>query len=304
MVEFVDLLLFDQFSGLCLANTVDPLRAANDLAGKQLYSWRFLSVDGKPVRSSSDMQVSVDGALADMRGTMLVSLPSYGYRRHTTPQVTRALAAAARRYLVMAGFDTGAWLLAQAGLLDGYQATIHWEELPAFAETFPDVDTIRERHVSDRDRITCTGALAAFDLMLDRIGDTHGAALRLEVAMLFMAPGAAPSVAPPIAKSRVVGRALSAMRAAIETPLPLPDVARRAGCSLRELEQRMRSELGERPSTIYRRIRLISARKAVLETDLPITEVALRAGYEDASAMTRAFKAEFGVPPRQLRANR
>ncbi len=304
MVEFVDVLLFDQFSGLCLANTVEPLRAANDLAGKQLYSWRFVSVDGNPVRSSSDMTVAADGALSEMRGTMLVALPSYGYRRHATPQVTRALAAASRRYLVMAGFDTGAWLLAQAGLLDGHKATIHWEELAAFEETFPDVSTVRERHISDRDRITCTGALAAFDLMLDRIGETHGAALRLEVAMLFMAPGATPSVAPPIAKSRVVGRALSAMRAEIETPISMPDIARQAGCSLRELEQRMRTELGEPPSTIYRRIRLISARKAILETNQPITEIALRAGYEDGSAMTRAFKAEFGTTPRQLRAAR
>lgn len=87
------------------------------------------------------MTVAADGALSEMRGTMLVALPSYGYRRHATPQVTRALAAASRRYLVMAGFDTGAWLLAQAGLLDGHKATIHWEELAAFEETFPDVST-------------------------------------------------------------------------------------------------------------------------------------------------------------------
>ncbi|UWQ04841.1 GlxA family transcriptional regulator [Aliiroseovarius crassostreae] len=304
MVEFVDLLLFDRFSALCLANTVEPLRAANTLAGKRLYSWRFLSMDGQAVRSSSEMEVSVQGALADMRGTLLVALPSYDFRHHATPKVSRALAAAARRYPVMAGFDTGAWLLAQAGLLNGYQATIHWEELPAFEESFPDVEAIRARHISDRGRLTCTGALAAFDLMLDRIGDSHGPALRLEVAMLFMAPGAAPSVAPPLAKSRVVGRALSAMRAAIETPVSLPMIAKTAGCSLRELEQRMRIELGENPSSIYRRIRLISARKAVLETNLPIAEVAIRAGYEDASAMTRAFKAEFGTTPRQIRSNR
>ncbi|MDA5095049.1 helix-turn-helix domain-containing protein [Aliiroseovarius sp. KMU-50] len=304
MSEIIDFLLFDRFSALCLANSVEPLRAANDLTGKRLYSWRFLTLDGKTVRSSSGMQVTADERLTDARGDMLVSLPSYEYRSHATPDCRRALAAAARRYPVMAGFDTGAWLLAHAGLLDGFRATIHWEELGAFEEAFPEVEAVRERHVTDHSRITCTGALAAFDLTLDRIGAAHGAALRLEVAMLFMAPGAAPSVAPPIAKSRTVGRALSAMRASIEEPVSLPEIARRAGCTLRELEQRVRTELGEPPSAIYRRIRLISARKGVLETNLPIAEVALRAGYENASAMTRAFKNEFSATPQQMRAGR
>lgn len=304
MAEIIDFLLFDRFSALCLANSVEPLRAANDLAGNRLYSWRFVSVNGSPVRSSSGMEVTVDGRLSEMRGDMLVALPSYGFRAQTTPENVRALAAAARRYPVVAGFDTGAWLLAKAGLLDGCRATIHWEELPAFEEAFPEVDAVRERYITDRHRITCTGALAAFDLTLDRIGEAHGAALRLEVSMLFMAPGAAPSAAPPIAKSRVVARALSAMRAAIEEPLRLTEVAQKADCTLRELEGRVREELGEPPSAIYRRIRLISARKAVLETDMHIAEVALRAGYQNASAMTRAFKAEFGATPRQMRSGR
>lgn len=302
--EHIDLLLFDRFSGMCLANAVEPLRAANDLTGKRLYSWRFLSVDGGPVRSSSGMHVSAEGRLADHRGDMLIVLPSYGFLAHATPTTRRALRAAATRYEVMAGFDTGAWLLAQAGLLDGHQATIHWEELPHFEETFPEVDVLRLRHVSDRNRITCTGALAAFDLTLDRIGASHGAALRLEVAMLFMAPGAAPSVLPPMASSRMVARALSAMRAAIEEPRPIPEIASLAGCTVKDLERRMQAEFSETPAAIYRRMRLISARKYVLETDLPISEVALRAGYENASAMTRAFKAEFSTTPRAMRQGR
>ncbi len=304
MTENIHFLLFDRFSALCLANSVEPLRAANDLSGKRLYSWRFLCLDDAPVQSSSRMAVMADDRLRDQGGDLLVVLPSYDFRAHATVSTTRALRAAARRYRAMGGFDTGAWLLAQAGLLDGYQATIHWEELSAFEERFPEVTAVRARQVVDRDRVTCTGALAAFDLMLDRIGAIHGAALRLEVAMLFMAAGATPSEGPTIARSRTVGRAMSAMRGAIEQPLPLTEIAARAGCSLRELEHRVKKEMGDTPSAIYRRIRLISARKAVLETHLPIAEVALRAGYEDASAMTRAFKAEFGVTPRALRALR
>jgi transcriptional regulator GlxA family with amidase domain len=63
----------------------------------------------------------------------------------------------------------------------------------------------------------------------------------------------------------------------------------------------MRTATGAAPQQVYRRIRLIVARKHVLETVLPVSEIALRCGYQDASAMTRAFKAEFGTTPRALR---
>jgi len=190
MAQRVGVLLFAQFSNHCLANTVEPLRAANGHAGRQVYDWRVLTLDGGPVASSSGLSISPHGRLADHAGEMLVVMPSYGFQAHATPVTARALRAAAGRHPVMAGFDTGSWLLAAAGLLQGRRATIHWEELSRFAEAFPDLTALRERFVIDGDRITCGGALTAFDLILDLIGSTHGAALRLDVATLFMSPQA------------------------------------------------------------------------------------------------------------------
>ena len=60
----IDLLLFDDFSGHCLANTVEPLRAANTLAGRQIYRWRFLTLDGAPATSSAGMEVNPHDKLA------------------------------------------------------------------------------------------------------------------------------------------------------------------------------------------------------------------------------------------------
>ena len=299
----IDVLLFDAFSALCLANTVEPLRAANEFAGRAVYAWRFLTLDGTPAVSSSGMEVRAHGKLSDCSGDILIAMPSYDFLRHATVATSRALRAADRRYQVLAGFDTGAWVLATAGLLDDRRATIHWEELSRFTETFPDVHAERVRHVLDGNRITCSGALAAFETILDLIGHQQGQALRLEVATLFMSPEATGDQGTLMGRSKSVARAIAVMQANLEHPLPIGAIARQTGRTQKDLETRMRSEMGATPQTIYRRLRLIQARKLVLETDLSVAEIALRSGYEDPSALTRAFRTEFGVTPRSLRSD-
>jgi len=297
----IGLLLFDAFSMHCLANTVEPLRAANGFAGRTVYDWQFLSMDGGPVTSSSGLEVKAHARLSGASGDVLVVMPSYRFADHATANVSHALRNARARYRVMAGFDTGSWLLARAGLLKGRRATIHWEELDRFAETFPEVDVVRDRFLFDGDRITCGGALTAFETVMEMIGRHHGAALRLEVATLFMSPEAIGPQAAPTARGRTVARAVALMQVHLESPLTLVEIARRVGRSQREVSARMRVELGATPQAVYRRLRLILARKLVLETDLSIAEIALRTGYEDPSALTRAYRAEFATTPREMR---
>lgn len=303
-MQQIGVLLFDGFSNHCLANTVEPLRAANMLSGRSLYDWKFLSLNREPVTSSSGLQVAPHEELSKAQGNMLVVMPSYGFLGHAGWKTQAALRSAATRFDVLAGMDTGSWLLAEAGLLEQYRATIHWEELTNFSERFPEVNTRRERFVIDRDRVTCSGAMAAFDLVMHLISEANGQALALEVAQLFMTRDSARSHSGGIgAASGIVNRALAIMQEHLETPLAVPEIARRVGRTQKVLETRMRSELGAGPAKVYRRLRLNHARKLVTETDLPISEIALRSGYDDPSAMTRAFSAEFGQSPRKLRQN-
>ncbi|MEM7319087.1 MAG: GlxA family transcriptional regulator [Pseudomonadota bacterium] len=300
--QYIDVLLFDEFSNHCLANTVEPLRAANMLSGRDHYRWRFLAMDLAPVTSSSGLQVTPDATLAGTGGDMLVVMPSYGYRAHSGWRAQAALRSAARRYDTMAAMDTGSWLLAEAGLLDHSAATIHWQELTSFAERFPHIDTRRERFVIDGNRITCSGAMAAFDLVIHLIEERHGSALALEVSQLFMTRNSARShTQGGRAKSPSVNQALAVMQEHLESPLSIPDIARRIGRTQKTLESRMRAELGAGPAKVYRRLRLNLARKLVVETTLPISEIALRAGYENASAMTRAYRQAFGAAPTDMR---
>ncbi len=304
-VQHIGVLLFEGFSNHCLANTVEPLRAVNTLAGHKAYDWRFLTLDGAPVSSSSGLQVAPHGRLAEQSGDMLIVMPSYGYRAHAGWRTQSALRSAAHRFATLAAMDTGSWLLAEAGLLDAYRATIHWEEFTGFSERFPEVDATRERFVIDRDRITCSGAMAAFDLVMFLIGRDQGQALAVEVAQMLMTRDSARSHAGGAGvASRLVNRALAVMQDHLEEPLPITEIARRSGRTRKSLETRMRAELGASPQQVYRRMRLVLARKLVGETALPVAEIALRCGYQNASAMTRAFRSEFGASPRELRSRR
>lgn len=297
-----DFLLFDNFSNHCLANSVEPLRATNSLSGKSQYEWRFLTIDGKAVTSSSGLQVTPHETLARAGGDLLIVMPSYEFRALDGPNIIKQLRQAARRYEKLAGFDTGSWLLAKAGLLTGYKATIHWEEISGFAESFPDIDVKRERFILDGDRITCSGAMAAFDLTMHLISEDHGKMLALEVAQLFMTRDSSRSHMSDVPVSgKTVDKAVSYMHENLEHPVPISLVAKHVGCSQKTLETRMKAELGEGPQSVYLSLRLNLARKLVADSDKSVAEIAGRCGYDNASAMTRAFKAAFGVTPRKLR---
>ena len=304
----IEILLFDRFSNHCLANALEPFRAANTLANRQAYRWRLFTPDGSPAVSSSGLAVLPDAALGDAgAGGIALVVSSYGYRDLDGPATRRALRRIAAKSELVVGLDTGAWLMAAAGLLDRRRATIHWDVLDSFAETFLAVDAVKARFVTDGDRLTCGGATTAFELVLDLIGAQQGESLRLDVAALFMHElGAGPSFQRLRArrlsdKSRTTVRAITLMQERVEQPLAIAEIARTLGCTQKHLERRFGAEFGAAPAVVYRHLRLAAARRLVENSDLPIAEVALRCGYSNASAMTRAFTLEFGANPRALR---
>lgn len=296
--------LFERFSMHCLANVVEPLRAANTIARRPVFDWRYVTLDGLGVASSSGLPVLPHSAVAAAeRADFLFVMPSYDARAHATARCLSALREAAARHGAVAGMDMGSWLMARAGLLRGRRATIHWDEIDAFAEAFPEVDVQHRRYVIDGTCLSSGGAMTAFDLTTRLIGDLFGEGLRLEVAALFMSADIERPEDPlrRLPRGRMVESAIALMRKHIEDPLPLPLVARRLGVSLRELEARFAAELGAGPKGVYRSLRLSAARRYVEQSSYPVSEIALRCGYRNASAMTRAFNAEFGVTPRDLR---
>ncbi len=324
----IGVLLFENFSNHCLANAIEPLRAANTLAQGTLaqgaiargaiargqpregdpaqgplYRWRFLGLTTQTLRSSSGLPVTPEARLSDHQGDWLLILPSYDFEQHANPTTSRALRAAAKRHRRLIALDMGAWLLAEAGLLNGRRATLHWDELDRFAEAFPDVQVSEDRVVEDGAVLSCGGASTAFDLMMAQIAASHGPMLRLEVAALFMQDTRAVPAEPPRRRTddTVVEAAMALMRRNIEAPLPVAAIARRLGMSPRALERHFAAALGQGPAGFYRALRLDAARRLVEQSALSVAEIATRTGYEDPAALTRAYRRSFGAPPRTAR---
>lgn len=299
----IALLLFDQFSNLCLANCLEPLRAANTLTGQQGYSWQILTLDGKPSQSSSGIEVLPHAALSDMpKVDYLFVLASYHHDRHDTPATRLRLSDAARKANVIIGLDAAPWLLASAGVLSGRRATIHWDLLEAFTEQFLDIEVARARVLRDGACWTCAGAMSALDLTLELISETLGIATRLDVEALFLHGD------PPLGADEIRGeddplvrRALSLMRDTVERPLDLAALASALSCQPRTLDRRCRARLGAPPGRVYRHLRLSAARKLLEDGGLPVAEVALRSGYENPAALARAMRRHYGASPSELR---
>ena len=300
----VAVLLFPRFSNHCLANAIEPLRAANELLMRDFYRWRFTTLDGKAVESSSGLPVLPNCSLRDHPGgTFLFVVSSYDVRTLAAGATSRALQAAAKRFQNIVGMDTGAWLMAQAGLLDNRPATIHWDEITAFSEAFDHVDAVTERFVIDGNRISCGGAMTAFDLVLELIGRTHGEAVRLEISSFFLHQSTE-RPADPIYRhrpSRLVEECIALMSSRLERPLKIGAIADQLHITQRALTRAFQAELAAAPMTVYKRLRLNAARRYAEQSSYSISEIALRCGYRNAAAMTRAFVEQHGKPPSAFR---
>ncbi len=294
-------MLFDSFSNHCLANAIEPFRAANTIARRQLYEWQIFSLDGGTVTSSSGLPVETRSwSEARPQGGFLFLMPSYGHSDYVTPRMNQVLRAARKRFSLLAGLDMGAWLLAAAGLLDGRRATIHWDEFNAFAEAFPDVEVTEKRFVLEDDLATCGGASTAFELTLELIKRHHSPMFALEVSALFM-HGDKFNLQDPVQRlssDTLVRSATALMRRTIEDPMRIPDLARHLKVDQRSLEDRFQQEMNMTPLAVYKAIRLREARRLVELTRMSIAEISERCGYRNTSAMTRAYRLEFGDPPR------
>ncbi|KQT46378.1 AraC family transcriptional regulator [Aureimonas sp. Leaf454] len=314
----IDLLLLSAFSLLSLASTLEPLRAANRVAGRALYRWRLLSPDGRPVTSSSGVEIAVDRAFdaADERDAVLV-VAAFDVARHATRPVLAMLRRVARTGIAVGGVEAGAVALAMAGLLEGRRATTHWEDLDAFAATFPEVEVVPSRFVLDLrrgggDRFTTGGASPALDMMLELIRRRQGAPLALGVAGIFIyeEARAGEDPQPSVSLGRLdwheprVARAIRAMETRIDRPLPVSAIARAAGVAPRTLEALFQAAVGTSPRAFYAGLRLEAGRRMVLETRTDMASVAEGCGFSSASAFARAFRRRYGESPGRARRER
>ena len=309
----VTFLLIPEFSMIAFTSAIEPLRAANRLVGKELYRWSAVSIDGAPVRASNGILLNVDGGLPedDDVGVPFVcsGLNALANLPDDLPGWLRRLA---RHGVPLGAVCTGSLILAQAGLLDGYRCTIHWENLPGFREDFPDLDVTSTLFEIDRDRYTCSGGTAPLDMMVNSISLDQGQDLATEVAEQMMHSIIRHPHDPQrmalqhrtgVSNPKVLA-AIERMEASLEVPVPLSELARSIALSERQMERLFQKHLGTTPSRRYLDLRLERARHLLRQTTMPIMQVAVACGFISASHFAKCYRAQFGTAPRNERNGR
>lgn len=300
------ILVAPKYSQLTLAALVEPLRMANTVADRELYRWRLCSDARTTVESSSGFSLAVDDDITRIECfDVLFVVASYEAIGFASTTTTAFLRKSARAGAIIGGFDSGPYLLAEAGLLDGYRATTHWDDLEDFRGRYPRIDVVPERYVIDRKRVTTSGSLPSFDWALEFIRQRDGLMLAMNVSGNFLYDQARPGsdtqymIATSLINARhpMVSRVVKIMEQTLQAPLSVAQLAASVGVSERSLLRRFRATLNASPLQYYRALRLDMARRLLDNSDLSVTEIALACGFDSRASFTRAFKKSFGVPP-------
>ncbi|WP_445156581.1 GlxA family transcriptional regulator [Halomonas sp. E14] len=303
-------LLLDAFTLISLASAIEPLRMANQLAGRELYRWYTLSLDGKPVRASDGLQVTPDAATGiPLALDMVIVCGGVGPSRSVEREHIQWLQAQARQSRRLGSVCTGSWALARAGLLDGYETSIHWECLAAMQEAFPKVVLTTQLFSIDRDRATASGGTAPLDMMLNLIGRDHGRELSAGISEMFIydrVRGEQDQQRVPL--KHVLGTTqtklleiVALMEANLEEPIGLDELAQYVDVSRRQLERLFQKHLHCSPSRYYLKLRLTRARQLLKQTPMSIIEVASACGFVSTPHFSKCYREYFNMPPRDER---
>jgi transcriptional regulator GlxA family with amidase domain len=303
------ILVLPRSSILEVASTLDPLRAANRHLGYDAFQWRIVSPDGGAVPLTCGIELPSHGGLSAAKGAdALVVIAGFAQWQGAGPAVIRELARMGPQFRALGAIDAGSWVLARAGLLRGYRATVHWEDAEDFAVAHSDTDVMPDRFVIDRNRFTAGGAAPAADLMLHLIATRHGAALARQVAASFITTakeGSDPQLSQVSKNPRIdprVAQAIARMETRLDSPETASQIAKFCGLSPRRLQQLFWASVGLSPAAYGLALRLQAARRMITDTRHPLAEVALRCGFSSASSLSRAFFRQYHTPPSKLRA--
>jgi transcriptional regulator GlxA family with amidase domain len=304
-------LTLPNYSLIACANAIEALRMANRVSARVAYRWQLLTLDGVAARASNGLSLQPTAPLASARSLDIVFVcGGVDIRRSTGRAVLAALRRLARDRVPLGALCTGSFALAEAGLLSGYRCAIHWENLAAIREEFPDIRFLDDLYAIDRDRITCTGGIAPLDLMLALIRARLGNAIADRIATQFIVERRrqaserqplAPAIAPGVPHERL-DAAVRLIQSKLDERLRMSAIAAEAGLSNRQLERLFKRHFGQTPAALWKRWRLERARTLLTQTAMPITDVSIACGFSTAAHFSTAYRHLFGRTPSNERA--
>ncbi|PNG89548.1 hypothetical protein SMF913_25013 [Streptomyces malaysiensis] len=311
--QSVLVVLFDGVQPLDIAGPVDVFSVAARYTGSEgtpPYVVRTASLGGATVRSAGGLRLVPDLDLADAENPDILLVPGgpgvgdvgsglVTWLRQRGPDVRRVVSVC-----------TGAYLLAQAGLLDGRRATTHWEACDYFAGRFPQVMVdpnpifVRDGTIS-----TSAGVTTGIDLAIALVEEDYGRAVADEIARLLVVfvrrPGNQAQFSAQLSAQTARSDPLREVQywaaANLASDLSVPALAQRAGLSPRQFARAFVEEVGVTPGRFVDLVRLEAAQRALTDTRDGVTGIARRCGYGSPEAMRRAFMRELDVSPTEYR---
>jgi AraC family carnitine catabolism transcriptional activator len=295
-----------------LAATVgflDPFRASNYLDGSILFQWALASAPGGEVMASNGISVRTR-ALREVRNQpqdIVIVSSSWAPESYNSAPLHSALLRWARAGVTLGAIDTGAFILAEAGLLKGKRATTHYEHIDSLRELYVDTEASEDLFVYDGSRITCCGGAAAMDFALHIIRSMHGDSLANAAARYLFHQSLRPqgtsqnpgSVEPLGSTApNVLRQAIKLMEDNLEDALSIPQICKRIRLSQRQLDRLFVQFVRKSPVLYYRDIRLDRARSLVTQTDMRLSEIAVASGFSGQAHFSRAYRERFGLAPR------
>ena len=302
-------LTLSNYSLIAVSAAIEACRMANYVARRDVYSWQVLTLDGAPAKASGGLALGPTVPLAEAGPLDTVFVCGGIDVRHAVDRRTlEELRRLARRGVPLGALCTGSFALADAGLLDGYRCAIHWENLGAIREEFENVDFVDDLFVIDRDRFTCSGGSAPFDMMGAFIEAKLGRPVAERMSEQFVLDrlrgGAEPQHAPIRSKGLrhpALEQAGALMAKTIGAPLTVAAVAARVGLSPRQLERLFRHHTGLGPAEFSMALRLDHARELLRQSDLAVTAVGVASGFVSSAHFSAAYRRRFGHAPRTER---
>ena len=310
----VGFILARRFTLCAFANFVDVLRLAADEGDRSrpiLCDWAVLSDRLDPVPSSSGITVQPTERFGDparfdyvvVVGGLIDETPGLG------PAHLAYLRRAADAGVPLVGVCTGAFILHEAGLLDGYRCCVSWFHHADFLDRFEGLVPVADQiFVVDRDRLTCSGGASSAHLAAWLVGEHVGQAVASKSLhiMIIDDPLTAEKPQPGVTldlrtDDDLVQRAMLIMQQNVDMPLSIEEIAGRTGVSRRQLERHFRAAVDLSPQQAFLRIRLALAHHLVTTGAKSIAEIAVDCGFCDSSHLSRMFRRQFGTTPQALR---
>lgn len=290
-----------------LALCVDALRVANREALRTVFGWTIASEDSAAVVSSSGIEVPVEiGIEAVEFSPLTVLIASYHPEQACNERLLGWLRRQDRRRASIGCVDTGALILARAGIGAGAEMSVHPAALHGASEDYRDSRFTESPYTFDRRHFSCAGGLATADMMLALIEhyESKGLADRVAEVLNYNRGGVAATARPPsraLPADPALARCIELMQSHIEEPLSLTALGVGAGVPVWTLRRLFRRHLATTPAAYYMCLRLDRGRQLLAYSHLSVSQVAAACGFSDLASFSRAFARRFAVPPSQAR---